>query len=150
MNKYLIFIICLLIVYSIAFIGSIFTSKNTGSDWYQSIKPKLTPPNYVFPIVWNILFLLISISLYLAWTSTKAKQIIIVAFAINFFLNILWSFLYFYLKSPKAAFIEIIILWLSILSLVLVTWKINKTSSYLLMPYLAWVSFASLLNFLSI
>ena len=150
MNKPLIFIICLIIVFLVAFIGSIFTSKNTSSAWYESIKPKLTPPNYVFPIVWNILFLLISISLYLAWTSAKTKQIIVIAFAINFFLNILWSFLFFYLKSPKAAFIEVIFLWLSILSLILVTYKINKTSSYLLMPYLAWVSFASLLNYLSV
>ena len=56
--KWKVLIISLIIVYAVAFIGSIFTSANTNSDWYQSIKPALTPPNFVFPIVWNILFFL--------------------------------------------------------------------------------------------
>ena len=87
-----ILVLCLVIVYAIAFIGSLFTSQNVNSSWYESIKPGITPPNYVFPIVWNILFFLIAISLYFAWTSSKNKtqrKTVAWIFGINFFLNLL-------------------------------------------------------------
>ena len=74
LNFVLIFIICLLIVFLVAFLGSIFTSSGVNSLWYDSIKPKITPPNWVFPLVWNILFLLIAISLFFAWTRAKNKK----------------------------------------------------------------------------
>lgn len=145
-------IIILIIVFGLlGGIGSLFTSKNTNSDWYNSIKPDITPPSFVFPIVWNILFLLISISLYFAWTNSKTKQNkkkIIFAFGINFILNILWSILFFALKLPKLAFAEIILLWISIGAMIFVTRKINKVSSWLILPYWLWVTFAGVLNFI--
>lgn len=151
-----IFIICMLIVYAIAFLGSIFTSSNTSSAWYSSIKPSITPQNFVFPIVWNILFFLIGLSLYFAWFASgkskskkaekKSKGLIMIFFGINFFLNILWSFLFFTMKLPVAAFFELLVLWLSILALILINFKIKKLSSYLLIPYAAWVAFAGILN----
>jgi translocator protein len=141
----------LIIVYIVAFLGSLFTAPNTSTDWYQSIRPSITPPNWVFPIAWNFLFFLITLSLYFSWVSSNKKQKVKIAwvFAINFVLNILWSVLFFGLKNVKLAFVEIIILWISILSMILVTRKINKKASYLLWPYLIWVSFATILNFLS-
>lgn len=142
---------CLVIVYFVAFLGSIFTSGNTNSEWYLQHKPSITPPNWVFPVVWTLLFFLIGLSLYFAWTSKKAdKPKIIIVFTINFMLNIFWSILYFSLKNPRASFIEIIFLWLSILSMVIVTFKIEKKSAYLLLPYLIWVLFAGVLNYLTI
>lgn len=145
-------IVCFVVVYAVAFIGSLFTSSAVNTEWYQSIKPAITPPNYVFPIVWNILFFLIAVSLYLAYTSSNKKQKTKVAlvFLVNFILNILWSILYFGAKSPIAAFFEIILLWISIFMMLVVTYKISKKSSYLLIPYLLWVSFAAVLNYLSI
>jgi translocator protein len=145
-------IISLVVVYLVAFIGSIFTSGSTSGEWYDSIKPSLTPPGWVFPIVWNILFFMIGLSLYFALQSSdnKQKKYVFIVFGINFFLNIFWSFLYFYLKNPFFAFIEIIVLLVSILSMIIVTWKIDKKSSYILVPYFLWVCFASLLNYLSI
>ena len=145
-----ILVISLLIVYGIAFIGSIFTSTNTNSEWYQAIKPSLTPPNYVFPVVWNFLFLLISFSLYFAWTNSNRKNRIKIAivFGINFVLNILWSALFFALKKPNIAFFELIIFWVSILLMIFTTWKVDKKSSWLLVPYLIWVTFAGILNYL--
>ena len=147
-----VFIICLVIVFLVAFIGSLFTSGNSSGDWYDSIKPSITPPGWVFPIVWNILFFLIAVSLYFAWQSAnnKQKKSVLIVFAINFILNIFWSFLYFYLRRPPLAFIEIFFLLISIVSMILVTWKIDKKSSYLLIPYLVWVSFATILNYLTI
>ena len=142
----------LIIVYLVAFIGSRFTAGETGGEWYQSIKPSITPPNYVFPIVWNILFFLIALSLYFVWVKSrnKEKKKIMLVFGINFILNIFWSVLYFGLKNPGLAFIEIILLEISIIAMIILTYKISKKSSYLLIPYFLWVAFASLLNFLSI
>jgi len=146
-----ILIVSLVIVYLVAFVGSLFTSPVTDSVWYESIKPSITPPNWVFPVVWNILFFLIAISLYLSWKNSDKKQKSLVAwvFGINFVLNIFWSILYFGLKNPLFAFYELILLWISILIMILVTCRINKASSYLLIPYILWVSFAGVLNYFS-
>jgi tryptophan-rich sensory protein len=145
-------ILSLVIVYSVALIGSLFTSPVTKTDWYDSIRPSITPPSIVFPIVWNILFLLIALSLYVIITSKKNekfKKKAYIIFGVNFFLNILWSVLFFGLKNPFLAFFEIILLWISILVMIIYSYKINKNSSYLLVPYILWVSFAIVLNALS-
>jgi len=147
-----ILIASLVIVYAVAFIGSLFTSPAINSAWYESIKPSITPPNWVFPIVWNILFFLIAISLYLSWINAKKKidkKRIIWIFGVNFILNIFWSVLYFGLKNPLASFFELIVLWISILTMIFVTYRIKKPASYLLIPYIIWVSFAGVLNYLS-
>ncbi len=143
-------ILCFVIVYGIAFIGSFFTSGNVDGQWYSDIKPSITPPNYIFPIVWNILFFLIVLSLYIAWMKSKKKQkkIVAIVFGINLFLNTFWSYLFFELKKPNYAFFELILLWFSILSMIFVTRKIDKKSAWLLVPYLLWVSFAGILNYL--
>ena len=139
----------LIIVAIVAGIGSLFTTQSTSSQWYQQIKPSITPPNYVFPIAWTILFIMIAISLYLSWISSKDKTRIAVIFSVNFLLNILWSIFYFGMRNPRFAFWEIITLWLSILSMLVVTRKTSKPAFWLLIPYLLWVSFAAVLNFLS-
>ena len=143
-------IICLLIVYAVAFAGSLFTSPNTSTEWYTSIKPEITPPNFVFPVVWNILFFLIALSLYFAWTQAKKKYKpqIAWAFGVNLILNVFWSVLFFQLKLPLISFFELILLWLSILWMILATKKVNKISPWLLIPYLVWVAFAGILNFI--
>ncbi len=145
-------IICIFIAFIPGIIGSFFTSSQTQSDWYQDTRPPLTPPNYVFPIVWNILFLLIAVSLFISWTSSKKnqKKKIAIVFGLNLFFNTIWSILYFGLQNPTLAFIDIIALLITIILMIITTWKIKKTASYLLIPYLLWVSFASVLNYLSI
>lgn len=148
-----ILIISLVLSFLVAFIGSLFTAPNTDTEWYNSIRPAITPPNWVFPVVWNILFFLIALSLYFAWANAKNKKqtkFVLTAFITNFALNILWSIFYFGMKNPSLAFIEIIVLWISILLIVIFTFKISKTASYLMWPYLIWVGFASVLNYLSI
>ncbi|MEM3405781.1 MAG: TspO/MBR family protein [Candidatus Pacearchaeota archaeon] len=151
-NKIFIFFFILFIVFSVAFIGSVFTSSSVKTEWYESIKPGITPPNFIFVIVWNILFFLISLSIYFSWISSNKneKKIILIVYGINFFLNILWTFIYFVLKNPLLSFFEIIFLFFSIIILIKVSYKINKVSSYLLIPYFLWIIFASYLNFLSI
>ncbi|MBU2104639.1 MAG: tryptophan-rich sensory protein [Nanoarchaeota archaeon] len=140
-------IICLIIVYGIAFAGSLFT--NTG-EWYESVKPSITPPGYVFPIVWNILFFLIALSLYFAWTKSKKKDKpkIALVFGINLALNALWSFLFFTLQQPLWAFVDLIALWISIIVMIFTVCNIDKKSGWLLIPYLIWITFAGVLNYL--
>ncbi len=148
-----VFIICLLVVFVLlGGIGTLFTSNNTNTAWYSSIKPSITPANWVFQIAWNLLFLLISFSLYFAWVNSKNKEErkkVLLVFGINFLLNIFWSILFFGLKQPQIAFIEVIFFWFSILAMILVTRKITKKSSCLLVPYLVWVAFASVINYMA-
>jgi len=141
----------LAISYLAAFVGSLFTSQSVKSTWYESIKPSITPPNWVFPVVWGILFFLIGLSMYFAWINSKKsdRKSIAIAFGINLALNIIWSILYFGMKSPLSAFFDIILLIASIIYLIIVLKKIDKTAAYLLIPYLVWVSFAAVLNLLS-
>ena len=150
--NYKILIISIISVFLIGFLGSLFTAPNTGTDWYQSIKPDLTPPSFVFPIVWNILFLFISISLYLSLINSnknKRKKIIYL-FGINLLLNLLWSVIFFGLKMPILSFIELILLLISTGILIFHTKKINRAASCLLIPYFIWLVFAGILNFLII
>lgn len=149
--RWLTLIVSAVVVFIVAFLGSLFTGTSVGSEWYKSIAPALTPPNFVFPIVWTTLFILIFISLYLALTNAnqlREKSIIILVFAINFVLNVLWSFLFFGLRSPISAFVDLIALWFSILALILITRKVSRTAAWLLVPYLLWVTFAGILNFI--
>lgn len=144
-------IISFAVVFLTALIGSFFTGSETKSQWYESIKPSITPPNYVFPIVWNILFFLIALSLYLSFVSAKTKILqtkVKMIFALNLLFNLLWSYFFFTLKNPLIAFFDLLILWITILLMIFLVKKINKTAAFLLVPYLLWVSFAGILNFL--
>ena len=144
-----VFAICLIIVAAIASIGSTFT--DTG-DWYESIKPSIAPQNIVFPIVWSLLFYLIAVSLYYSWIDNdgKHRKKIIAFYGVNFILNILWSYIFFSLQSPRFALLEILILWLSIFALIGFNWKKSRKAAYFLIPYLLWVSFAIILNYFAI
>lgn len=148
-------VLCLFIVYLVAFIGSLFSSSQVNSQWYNSVKPSITPPNWVFPVVWNILFLFIAVSLYLSWTAkTKTKKEsktnrikIAIAFGINLLLNILWSYLFFTLHS-SISFYELVALEVSIFVMMFITYKIRKAASFILIPYALWIIFAGILNYL--
>lgn len=145
-------LICIAIVYLAACVGSIFTSISINSGSYESVKPSIAPPSWVFPIVWNILFFMIALSLYFSWVKAKKKnkKKVALVFGINLILNVFWSILFFGLLSPLYAFIEIFALWISIISMIYVTYKIYKKAAYLLIPYFLWVSFAIVLNYFSV
>lgn len=131
-------------------VGSVFTRPSISS-WYATLrKPAFTPPNWLFAPVWTILFLLMGISAYLIWREGLANRQVRIAlsiFGIQLVLNMLWSFLFFKLRSPSCAFMEIIILWSAILLTILFFFRISKIASFLLLPYVFWVSFAAILNF---
>jgi tryptophan-rich sensory protein len=142
-----ILIYSVLAVIAASLIGTRFTDT---SGWYESIKPAITPPNFVFGIVWTILFALIAIAMYFSISNSqgKARKKIITLFALNLIFNVLWSFLFFSRHQPALAFIDLILLWLSIVALIRISWKVSKLASWLLLPYAVWVTFAGLLNYL--
>ncbi len=130
-------------------IGSVYTTPAIDT-WYITLnKPFFNPPNWIFGPVWTLLYLLMGISLYLVWvtkTEKKAKRLGTIFFFIQLALNVLWSILFFGLKSPIGAFIGIILLWLAIYLTIRKFLEVSKLAGWLLIPYLAWVSFATILN----
>lgn len=142
--------ISIIICLAAGFIGSIFTNRSIPI-WYESLKkPSFNPPGWLFGPVWTALFILMGISLFLIWQKGlhyNGVKIALIVFGIQLILNILWSILFFGLRAPQAAFIEIIILWILILITILTFYPISKIAALLLLPYILWVSFASILNF---
>jgi len=138
--------VCLLV----GVMGSFFTMPSIQT-WYATLnKPFFSPPDWLFGPVWTILYFLMGLSLYIVWDKgleSKQSQKAVFMFGVQLFLNLLWSIIFFGLKSPLFAFIEIVFLWMAILLTINYFYKISKVSSYLLIPYVLWVSFAAILNF---
>jgi tryptophan-rich sensory protein len=130
----------------VGFLGSLVTTPAIGS-WYAGIaKPAFNPPNRVFGPVWTTLFVLMGIALYLVWAKKGEKGFAITLFIVQLGLNLLWSVFFFGLGMPLLAFADIIVLWSAILLTMLAFHKVSKPAAYLLIPYIVWVSFASVLN----
>ncbi|MEL7447317.1 MAG: TspO/MBR family protein [Pseudomonadota bacterium] len=118
--------------------------------WYQSLqKPAWNPPDALFPIAWTLIFGLCVASGVTAWRAAPtrgASEVIVSLFALNAFLNITWSMLFFRLQRPDWAFIELMLLWLSVGALMIYTARYSKVAGLLLFPYLVWVTIAGALN----
>jgi len=153
-------------------VGSIFTVPSTNG-WYGTLnKASINPPNWIFGPVWTILFLLMGISFYLVWsknftasqspkisgikawnpwsqklwTGSWQKANVILIFALQLVLNTCWSIIFFGLRQPGLAFFELLALWFAILYTIINFYRVSKPASYLLIPYILWVSFAGFLN----
>ena len=131
------------------FIGSIFTVKSIAA-WYIGLrKPRFTPPEGVFGPVWLTLYLLMSISLFLVWRqglSSVDIRIAFIVFWVQLALNVLWSALFFGLRSPLAGLFNITLLWLAILVNIVLIFRVSVIAGVLLIPYILWVSVATYLN----
>lgn len=143
-------VLCLVISLSAGLIGGIFTSSAI-TGWYSTLlKPGFNPPNWLFGPVWTILYLMMGLALFLIIDSGERQYKIKSAsgiFLLQLVLNLLWSLIFFGLKRPDLAFGEILLLWLAILWTIVSFRKISRQAALLLIPYLAWVTFAALLNF---
>jgi tryptophan-rich sensory protein len=131
-------------------IGSVFTAPAIGG-WYAGIiKPTWNPPAWVFGPVWTTLFMLMDIAAFLVWRKGLERREVKIALGVfvgQLVLNTLWSIIFFGLHSPGGALIEIAFLWLAILATIIVFAKVSKPAAWLLVPYIAWVSFAGYLNY---
>ena len=136
----------LVLTFGTAYIGSRFPVD----EWYTALsKPSWNPPNWLFGPVWSVLYLLMAISVWLVWRKEGISGAFLPLgiFLLQLVLNAAWSWLFFGLHEPSWAFIEILGLWLAILANIILFWRISTTSGILLLPYLAWVTFAAFLNY---
>lgn len=139
---------CILIPLITGSIAGLVTSENIPG-WYAHLsKPGFNPPDYLFGPVWTFLYILMGISLFLVWRSPPGSQRRrgLLIFCCQLALNFAWSFIFFYFRRPGWAFFEIIALWAAILAMILTFYRISRPASLLQVPYLLWVSFATVLN----
>ena len=135
-----------LLCFAAASLGGIFGP----GDWYAALKkPAWNPPGWIFGPVWTALYTMMAVAAWLVWRQGgwgKQRQSLLV-FLGQLALNALWTPLFFGLHRPGLAFAEIVLLWLAIVATLMLFWKVNRAAAWLLVPYLAWVSFAVSLNF---
>lgn len=131
----------------VAMLGGLMTDIG---PWYLAlVQPPWKPPDWLFGPAWTVIFALAALSGATGWRAAPDKasrEWLLALFALNGFLNVLWSLLYFRLKRPDWALAEVALLWLSVLLLMVVQWRYSRKASALLLPYLLWVAFAGALN----
>ncbi|MBN2202722.1 MAG: tryptophan-rich sensory protein [Candidatus Aenigmarchaeota archaeon] len=145
MNKWIKLFMFIFLCQMAGIIGSVFTTSSI-TTWYATLeKPWFTPPNFVFGPVWITLYTLMGISLYLVWD--KKDKLSISFFSAQLLINTLWSILFFGLKSPLYGLISIIPMWILILLTIVKFYMIDKRAGVILIPYIVWVTIATLLNY---
>jgi benzodiazapine receptor len=136
------------LVMGLGVLGSLFTTPEIGG-WYATLKkPSFNPPNSIFAPVWSTLYGLMGISLFLVWKQPASvlRNTALWFFAWQFAFNFCWSIIFFRLHAIGWALVEIVLLWLLILATIVVFIKVSRVAAILLVPYLAWVSFAAVLT----
>ncbi len=120
------------------------------TEWYPTLtRPAFTPPSWIFGPVWTLLYLMMGFAAFLVWQwglEAAGVRVALVAFLVQLALNGLWSLLFFGLRAPGAAFVDIILLWLAIAVTTWLFWRVVHVAGALMLPYLAWVTFAAVLN----
>src|SRR5271166_3636896 len=140
-------ILCIVVCLGAAGIGSLLTTPALR-PWYAGLnKPSWTPPNWLFGPVWTILYVAMAVAAWLVWQRMGLMERPMKLFLLQLSLNVAWSGVFFGLRSPGAAFAEIVALWFAILATAVEFWKTTPAAGWLLLPYLIWVSYAAALNF---
>lgn len=121
-------------------------SQSGMATYAMMNKPAFSPPGWVFPVVWTILYVLMGIASYLVLTSGKPNDAALTTYAIQLFFNFFWPILFFRMGLCVTAFLWLIVLWVLILRTTVIFYRIVKTAGYLMIPYLLWVAFAGYLN----
>jgi tryptophan-rich sensory protein len=138
----------IILCFSAAALGSVFTHRSIKT-WYLTIKkPSWNPPGKVFAPVWTVLYLMMAVAGWIVWErlSQKGVSVPMVLFFIQLVLNTVWSAVFFGLRNPGWAFLEVILLWVFIALTVISFWNVYWVAGVLFLPYLLWVSFAAILN----
>ncbi len=150
MNKISRIAIVVIICLAVGYLSGMVTRASI-TTWYPTlVKPSFNPPNWIFAPVWTSLYVMMGVAAGLIWNQITTQKLAVTKalqfFTIQLVLNALWSYLFFGLHNLMLATIEVVLLWLMIFETYSQFAKINKTASYLMLPYLAWVSFASVLT----
>lgn len=141
-------IVSIIVPLGLGSIAGIFTAQSVP-EWYATLnRPSFNPPNWIFGPVWTMLYILMGISLFLIWKLeiSKERNLAILVFMLQLLLNFGWSFIFFYFNMIGLALIEIILLWIFIVIMLALFYKIKPIAAYINIPYLLWVSFATVLN----
>jgi len=142
-------IISVLLAEGIGFLSA-FLSMSASSDYENFNKPFFSPPGWVFPVVWTILFFLMAIAAYRIWMARNAggdTRKALILYGTQLFLNFLWPIVFFRFRLYAIAFLELLLLLVFILLTTFGFYRIDKPAAYLMIPYIAWVSFAGVLNY---
>jgi tryptophan-rich sensory protein len=142
-------VIFVVICFAAAGIGGAVTTPKIGT-WYATlVKPTWNPPNWIFGPVWSALYFCMAVAAWLVWRQGEFQQARrpLTLFAIQLILNVLWSYFFFGLECPGLAVVEVLILWAAIAATMVAFWLRSRVAGLLFVPYLAWVSFAAVLNF---
>jgi tryptophan-rich sensory protein len=127
-----------------------FATARGVETWYPTlVKPPFNPPAWVFGPTWTVLYILMGVALFLVWRQgldTQGVRLALIIFGVQLMLNALWSIIFFRMQSPGWAFAEILVLWIAIIATLWAFWRVLPAAGWLLVPYLAWVSFAAVLN----
>jgi len=130
--------------------GAIYT-ESPRAVWFDTLRqPDWSPPAWLFGPVWAILYLFMAVAAWLVWRNARSYRQTagaLILFGIQLALNLAWSGIFFGLRSPGAAFIEILILWVAIVATMIAFWRVTRLAGLLFVPYLLWVTFASALNY---
>jgi translocator protein len=137
------------VCFTAAAIGALFTNTSVNTWYAQLRRPEWTPPNWIFGPVWTTLYLMMAFSAWLVWRSSTWSEsaAALTLFCVQLILNSLWSVIFFGLRRVGAAFGEVLILWMMIVATAVAFLPFSLLAAWLLFPYLAWVGFASYLNF---
>lgn len=149
MNKYFYLILFVLLCLGVGGLGSVFTTSQIGT-WYTTlVKPGFNPPNWIFGPVWTTLYVLMGMAMYLVFRRQEnpGRKFALWFFTVHLAVNLLWSVVFFTWHQLGWALAVIILLWLLIAYSIYLFGRISKVAGWVLVPYLAWVSFASCLNF---
>ena len=138
-------ILCIAIPLAVGGISALLTSS--GMEAFQALnKPPLSPPGWLFPVVWTLLYILMGIASYLVLTSGKPSRSALTFYGLQLLFNFFWSIIFFNLERYLFAFVWLIALWILIFITTVLFYKISKPAGYLMIPYLLWVAFAGYLN----
>lgn len=140
-------LVFILICLAVQLVGGYFTTSNLDGFYANLQKPEWTPPGKVIGIVWSILYLAMAIAAWLVWRKTGWKSLPVALFLTQLFFNFWWTMLFFQFHSPFWALVDIGFLWLMILLTIFSYYPHSMLAFGLMIPYLAWVSFASFLNY---
>jgi translocator protein len=148
-NHWLSLLVSLAICYAAAWVGSAVT-RPAIKNWYAHLaKPSWRPPNWAFAPAWTVIFTLMAFAAWIVWNRHETLFVLpaLCLFGIQLALNMAWSAIFFGLRRPGLAVVEIACLWVAILVTLIQFWGIAPLAGWLLIPYLAWVAFAMVLNF---
>jgi translocator protein len=135
---------------ALCFGAAAFGSRYMPGPWYAALrKPVWNPPNSIFAPVWSALYLMMAVAAWRVWNHGGALAQLrpLGLFLVQLVLNALWTWVFFGLRAPGAAFAHIVVMWIAIALTLITFWRLDAIAGILLTPYLAWVSFAAVLNF---